>query len=61
MKVDIRTPEGKLDQQIEVMYMVVTTDSGRYIIRGGSALDIIKDTRERMTLYPESTNHILIK
>lgn len=62
MKVEIRTPDEKPGTPIEVMYMIITTRLGnRYIIRRECALDIIKDDGRRMEVFPESSNHILIK
>lgn len=61
MKVSLRTPTEDLSKPEEVIYMVVSTDTGKYIIRGGKTLDIIKDTGERMQVFPESNNHIQIK
>ena len=60
MRVELRLPEGITS--IEVMYMQVVTDSGNFIISGGSGLDIKKDDHSgKMVVFPESSNHIIVK
>ena len=60
MRVELRLPEGITS--VEVMYMMVVTDSGNFIISGASDLDIKKDNHSgKMVVFPESSNHIIVK
>lgn len=60
MRVELRLPEGVTS--VKVMYMMVVTDSGNFIISEDSGLDIKKDDHSgKMVVLPESSNHIIIK